>query len=225
MIQKQSNLGPTIAFVAPFAVFVGVMTIEKALSIPPQVAYPARFLLTLATVLLCSRRYLSFQFSNLWASVGIGIGVFVVWVAPDLLFGYRHSILFQNQVMGTVESSVPPELRQVAWFVFLRTASATALVPIVEELFWRGWLMRWLIDSNFLSVPLGRYQPAAFWITAILFASEHGPYWEVGLLAGVIYNWWMVRTRNLADCVLAHAVTNGVLCVYVVVTGRWQYLL
>jgi len=51
----------------------------------------------------------------------------------------------------------------------------------------------------------------SFWVTAALFAAEHGPYWDVGLLAGILYNWWMVRTGRLADCIVAHAVTNGLL--------------
>ena len=83
--------------------------------------------------------------------------------------------------------------------------------------------MRWIIDKDFTHVPLGTYTPMAFWAVAVLFASEHGPYWEVGLAAGVIYNWWMIRTRNLADCMLAHAVTNGLLSWYVLQTGQWQY--
>ena len=69
--------------------------------------------------------------------------------------------------------------------------------------------MRWLINPDFLKVPLGAYQAGAFWIVAVMFAAEHGPYWEVGLLAGIIYNWWMLRTRNVMDCIIAHAVTNG----------------
>ncbi len=48
---------------------------------------------------------------------------------------------------------------------------------------------------------------------AILFASEHGPYWDVGLITGVIYNWWMVRTKSVADCILMHAVTNAALSI------------
>ena len=96
-------------------------------------------------------------------------------------------------------------------------------VPILEELFWRGWLMRWLISPQFEKVPLGAYQAGAFWITAALFASEHGPYWDVGLIAGIAYNWWMVRTRSLGDCILAHAVTNACLCGYVVATRHWEY--
>jgi hypothetical protein len=74
-------------------------------------------------------------------------------------------------------------------------------------------------------VPLGRYTAVSFWAVALLFAAEHGPYWEVGLIAGVAYNWWLVRTRNLADCVLAHAVTNALLAGYVLVFNQWQYWL
>lgn len=215
----------TVGYIAPFLVFLGVMAAEKALSIPTQIAYPVRFTLTWITLLWFSRQYISLRPSMPVASVGIGLLVFIVWVAPDVLFGYRHSILFENSLTGTAVSSIPPELRTVTWFIVLRTVSSALLVPIVEELFWRGWLMRWMINNNFLAVPLGRYQASAFWLTALLFASEHGPYWEVGLLAGVIYNWWIVRTRNLADCILAHGVTNGVLSAYVLMSGHWEYWL
>ena len=67
---------------------------------------------------------------------------------------------------------------------------------MLEELFWRGWLMRWLIDHGFPQGSARHLRAAAFWMVALLFASEHGPYWEVGLAAGIIYNWWMVRTRT-----------------------------
>jgi CAAX prenyl protease-like protein len=86
-------------------------------------------------------------------------------------------------------------------------------------------LMRWLISANFESIPLGTWSARAFWIVAILFASEHGPYWDVGLAAGAIYNWWMLRTGKLGDLILAHAVTNACLAVYVVWSGRWEYWL
>ena len=99
------------------------------------------------------------------------------------------------------------------------------LIPILEELFWRGWLMRWLIRPQFQSVPLGQYTPAAFWIVALLFASEHGSYWEVGLLAGIAYNAWIVRTRNLANCILGDAITNLMLAAYVLLFDKWQYWL
>jgi len=98
-------------------------------------------------------------------------------------------------------------------------------VPVLEELFWRGWLMRWLVSTDFSKVPLGAFTSQSFWIVAVLFASEHGSYWDVGLAAGVLYNWWMVRTRSLGDCMVAHAVTNACLAWYVLVHDHWQYWL
>ena len=100
---------------------------------------------------------------------------------------------------------------------------AVLIVPIVEELFWRAWLMRWLVNPDFKKVALGTFTPLAFWVTAALFASEHGSYWDVGLLTGIIYNLWMIRTKSVADCILMHAVTNGALSAYVIITAQWQY--
>ena len=82
----------------------------------------------------------------------------------------------------------------------LRTARASLLVPVIEELFWRGCLPRWILDSRIDRVPLGQYSRLAFWATAALFAAEHGPYWEVGLVCvHVIYNWWMQRLRGRSE--------------------------
>jgi len=212
---------PTVGYVAPFAAYVAFL----AVPLPPQWLFPVRFVLVLALILLYSRPYLSLETSATLASIGIGIAVFGIWIGPDLLFGYRHHWLFENSILGKAGSSLDPSLQHDAFFLTIRVLSSVALVPVLEELFWRGWLMRWLIDIDFLKVPLGNYQTKAFWLVAILFASEHGSYWEVGLLAGIIYNWWIVRTKTLADCILAHAVTNGILAIYVMAAGQWQYWL
>ncbi len=203
------------------------MAIERQFGIPPQWGYPARFLLTSLVYPHFSRKTISFRFASPLGSIGLGILVFLVWVAPDLLFGtaYRHHWVFENSLLGAAASSAPATLKSNPFFVTVRFLGAAALVPVIEELFWRGWLMRWIARREFWKVPIGSYSPAAFWTVALLFGSEHGPYWEVGLLAGVAYNWWVIRTRSLADCVLAHAVTNAILCAYVVLTGNWQYWL
>jgi CAAX protease family protein len=216
---------PTLGYIAPFLVFVAMLGLEHQFSVPIQVGYPIRVALTLAALLLFSRPYASLCVSYPLSSIAMGVAVFAIWIAPDALFGYRHHWLFENSLTGSGAGSLPLQLQGNAIFLAVRVAGSMLLVPVIEELFWRAWLMRWLIDRNFEKVPLGTYIPSAFWLTAVLFASEHGPYWEVGLAAGVIYNWWMIRTKNLGDCILAHAVTNGALAVYVVTTGAWRYWL
>ena len=218
---------PTLSYIAPFLAFVGIMAIEKAAGLPTGWLYPIRVLAVTGILIAFSRAPLAVRPSHRLLSAALGAAVFVLWIAPDVLFGpgYRHHWLFQNPLTGANASSIPADLKSSIWFLVLRTASCTLLVPPVEELFWRGWLMRWFIDQDFLKLPLGTYTPGAFWVVALMFAAEHGPYWEVGLAAGIIYNWWMLRTHSLADCIVAHAVTNGLLSAYVLMTGQWQYWL
>ena len=186
--------------------------------------YPVRVAVLAGAIWLVSRPVLDLRMPHWAGSVALGLAVFVVWVGPDVLWpGYREHWLFQNSLTGKVSSSLPEEFRSDPMVLLFRAIRAAIIVPIVEELFWRGWLMRWLINNDFQKVPLGAYRSDSFWITAALFAVEHGPYWEVGLLAGVAYNWWMVRTKSLGDCILAHAVTNAVLSAYTVYGAHWHY--
>lgn len=213
-------------YVAPFAVFTLLLGLAKAAGVGPQVGYPARVLAAALVFWWCSRRLVSLKPSRPWASLLVGVAVFLIWVAPDLLWpGYRDLWLFHNPLTGAARSSAPESLRTDVVFLLFRVAGSALLVPVVEELFWRAWLMRWLISASFAGLPLGTYAARAFWLTAVLFACEHGPYWDVGLAAGVLYNLWMVRTRSLPDCILAHAATNACLAGHVLSAGAWQYWL
>ncbi len=211
---------PALPWVLPFAIFIALLAVQSAVPVPVW----ARLLLPAAAILAFSLPVLNKGPSAPVASVLLGIAVFVIWVGPDVIApAWRHSFLFNNALIHPL--TVTPEAdRSNPFFLVVRLAILTVAVPILEELFWRGWLMRWLINPDFEKVPLGTYAPMAFWIVAILFASEHGPFWDVGLITGVIYNWWMVRTKNIWDCIIAHAITNGALGAYVILGSHWEYL-
>jgi CAAX prenyl protease-like protein len=214
----------SIGYVAPFAVFLFFLAISPW--IPPDARWepPLRVAVLAVVCLICWPRAFSLRPSHWIASIALGGAVFILWIAPDLLLpGYRQTLLFSNGIVGHLHSSLQPAAVRSPWVLAWRTMRAVIIVPVVEEFFWRAWLMRWLIDTDFQKVPLGTYRPFAFWMTAILFASEHGPYWDVGLLTGVIYNLWMIRSKSVADCILMHAVTNAILSAYVVATAQWQY--
>lgn len=223
---------PSLAYVAPFVIFLGLLALSRVLLLPPvatQAGFVALMLLALAVVarpVLLAERGKAVRVRHWIPTLILGVAVFALWIAPDHFFpGYRHFWLFENPLMGKPESSLPEAARSQPLALWLRAFRAVIIVPVVEELFWRGWLMRWLISLDFESVPLGAWSAQAFWIVAVLFASEHGAYWDVGLAAGVLYNWWMVRTRSLGDLILAHAVTNACLSAYVAWSGRWEYWL
>lgn len=215
----------SVPYVLPFAVLMILLGGATYLGAGAPWAYPVRTAAVAAVLVVWSRPVIQLRPQRWAGSVLIGLAVFVVWIGPELLFpGYRNHWLLSNAITGSGGAGVPPPgVRANLVFLFFRVAGAALVVPVAEELFWRAWLMRRIVSADFESVPLGAWNPLAFWLTAILFASEHGAYWDVGLAAGIAYNWWMVRTRSLADCILAHAVTNGALAVYVLWAGAWQY--
>lgn len=214
----------TLAYIAPFFAFVALMMLGNWLGLAPGLAYPLRTAGAAITWFVLSRRLVSLRPARPLASAALGVAVFAIWIGPELLQpGYRSHWLFQNVLTGALPSGPPVNLRNDAGFLAVRVFGSTVVVPVVEELFWRGWLMRWLVKKHVWEVPLGTYAWRAFWLSAVLFAAEHGPYWDVGLAAGVAYNWWMVRTKSLADCMLAHAVTNGCLAYFVLQTRAWWY--
>lgn len=213
----------TIAWVGPFVVFAMWLLVDKHIPLANPWREIARDLVLALAIIGFSRRVLPSSAPNWLGSIALGVGVFAIWIAPDALVpGWRTHWLFQNAITGRVRESIATrELTPL--MLLLRTMRAALLVPVIEELFWRGWLPRWLQSSRFDRIPLGQYTSLAFWATAPLFAAEHGPYWEVGLICGIAYNWWMRRTRSLGDLMLTHAVTNLALSIYVVATGRYEF--
>jgi CAAX protease family protein len=101
-------------------------------------------------------------------------------------------------------------------------AGAVLVVPVMEELFWRSFAMRWIQDHDFLAVPPSRVGLKALGIGAVLFGLEHH-LWFAGILAGLAYGWLYLRTGNLWVPILSHAVTNGLLGAWVLYTRSWEF--
>jgi CAAX prenyl protease-like protein len=154
-----------------------------------------------------------------WAiGVVAGILVLVVWVAPEKLFApfmITQPTGFDPNAFGLTD-----ELR---WgVVAMRLLGASIVVPVMEELFWRSFLMRLLVSSDFRRVGVGTFRILSFAVVACLFGLEHHR-WIVGIAAGLIYGGLLVWRRDLFTCVLAHGVTNLGLGIYVLQTRQWTF--
>ena len=149
-------------------------------------------------------------------ALAVGVGVFVLWVNLDAPW--------MALSIGATEPFVPRTAAGgLDWpLIVVRIAGAALLVPVMEELFWRSFLMRWIQQPVFEAV-----QPAAVGLRAVVlstfvFVLAH-TLWLAAIVAGLAYAWLYIRTGKLWTAVIAHAVTNGVLAVWVVVTGNWQF--
>jgi CAAX prenyl protease-like protein len=161
-----------------------------------------------------------------WVAVFIGILVFIIWVLPEgwypqIKLGSRE---FNPFKLGSSEFN--PYTFGKGWIVYtliaFRLMGAAVVVPIFEELFWRSFALRWLIKEEFTSVPIGAFTWFSCTVIVLGFGFEHHR-WFVGILAGILYNALLYYKKNVSDCIIAHAVTNLLLGIYVLVTQQWTF--
>jgi CAAX prenyl protease-like protein len=121
----------------------------------------------------------------------------------------------------------PTALHSVPWYaagtwLLIRLMGYVVLAPLAEELAFRGFLLRRLIHADFHDVPIGRFSWLSFVASSLLFGALHGRLWFAATVAGMLFALALYRRRSFGDAVLAHATTNGLIALYVFVTGRWS---
>ncbi len=197
---KRWREDPVIARCAPFAAFIVLLTLASVLSLSGTAV--ARNLIVLAILVWFWRSYSELHKAPPLAApqwllaIAVGVGIFVLWIYLD-----------QDWAVLSRSPGFDPrgEDGSVNWPLALaRLAGFALVVPVMEELFWRSFLLRWIA------------------ITTVLFALEHNQ-WLAGAIAGAGYNWLYMRTGNLRVAVLAHAITNGVLGAWILYSGNWQF--
>lgn len=148
----------------------------------------------------------------------IGLAALAVWISPQWIFG------MSPRTEG-FDPTFFEENTGLYWMtVVTRFARLVVVVPLAEEIFWRGFLMRYLVNEKWRTVPFGTYTRLSFFVVAVLFMFEHTlEDWPAALVTGILYNLVAVRTKSLAACVIAHAVTNLGLGLYIMSTRQWGF--
>jgi CAAX prenyl protease-like protein len=210
-------------FVAPFVVFALFLVAGQLTGADPLLVYPIQ-------TVVCGWLLIGARASYPWKPFGwraaaegvlAGVLVLAIWVAPQAL------LHLPPRIAGGFNPA-PLLSGRPAWFypatIFLRFLRLAVVVPWLEEVFWRGFLLRRLVTEDFQDVPFGTFTPRSFGIVCAGFMLEHAMAdWPAALLAGAIYNIVAIRTRSLPACILAHAVTNLLLGFYVMRTQQWGF--
>lgn len=217
-------MSPLFVRSLPFGLYIAILIMESLL--PDQVPgfdlrwlYPMKAGLVALALALLWRHYTELKsyalpYRYLLLSLGVGLLVCVLWIQLDadwMLIGELGNGFNPTDANGKIDWM---------WVAF-RLSGAALVVPVMEELFWRSFIQRWLQKSDFLSLPPAQIGLKALLVASALFAVEHLQ-WLAGLVAGLAYGWLYIRTRNLWTPIIAHAVTNGALGAYVVNTRQWS---
>ena len=147
-------------------------------------------------------------------AIAVGFAVFFAWIHLD-----HGWMAFES---GPGFNPTRPD-GTIDWTLAgLRLFGLVLVVPVMEELFWRSFVMRWIDARDFLAFDAKRASWRAFAISSALFASEHS-LWLAGLIGGLAYGWVYMRSANLWMPVVSHTITNGTLAIWILATGHWRF--
>jgi CAAX prenyl protease-like protein len=217
---SQLQAHPAFPFVVPYVLFALVGLGHGLHPLAIYVTYALKTALVSWALIHCWKRYplrwLSLR--DFWGAVAVGLLGLAAWVLPyeflsnpaQLTTAYDPAAHFENRAL-------------VVLLICIRVIGATFTVPLMEEIFIRGFLQRYLCNSQFDAVPIGSYTHFSFWFTTVVFAITHGSEWHVAFIVGIIFGVWYIYTRSLSAVVVAHAVTNFALAIYVIVSGKTYF--
>lgn len=172
--------------------------------------YPLKISVVAGLLWVLQNHYDELRPNYSWLAIAVGLAAIAIWIAIDPFY---PKMVAKGEVFN-------PSGRWM--FIGFRVIGAVIVVPLMEELFWRGFLIRWLVEEDFKKVPVGTYTLPSFMITMVLFSMEHRE-WLAGLLCGALYNWLYYRRKSLFACVVAHAVSNAALAAWVLWRGDWKF--
>jgi exosortase E/protease (VPEID-CTERM system) len=212
---KYSGESPAIrAYLVPFLAILAATFVSKAASGNFEWLYPLRFVA--AAFALCyfwpELKTLNWRFG--WGAPVAGVAVFLVWIAPTWLTGH-----FAASRIGPALAALSPAARW-SWISF-RVAAAVITVPLAEELAFRGYLARRFMSWDFDSVPFTGLTVLSVCLSSAVFGLMHGQQWLVGILAGLAYAFVLRWRGRFGDAVVAHAVSNLLLAIWVLGFGDW----
>jgi CAAX prenyl protease-like protein len=224
-LRKKMEASPEYARVAPLFIFCVITTAGGLLGGDWKFWLYALKVLIGAWLVWEMRPFVpEMRWAFSWEAVVVGVIVFGIWVGLDPYYP-RNNLLFKD----TKESLWNPferfgEGSTLAWtLIGIRIAGMTLVVPPLEEVFYRSFLYRYFVRTNFQEMPFRRFHPTSFIVTSAIFGILHYQ-WLAGILCGMAFQWLAIRKNRLGDAMTAHAITNFLLGAWVVWKGAWEFL-
>jgi CAAX prenyl protease-like protein len=207
---------PTLPYLLPLLAILSTAAVFQLTSSGFDWLYPLRVGAAAGALWWCASAYRGMNWRIGWISPALGAVAFAFWIGFELFVESGPNV------------GMPPPLREAAepwrftWLAF-RVLGSVVAVPVAEELAFRAFLLRRFMSPDFQSVRWQSVSWIAILLTSLAFGALHGPRWLAGTIAGAIYAIAMLRRGSIGDAAAAHATTNALLAVWVLIGNHWQF--
>jgi CAAX prenyl protease-like protein len=210
---------PSLLRTIPFAIFLGLTFCQGQFGEASRYWFYLAKIVMGAWMLWIVRPWIAeMRWAVSWEAIGVGVVVFAIWIGLDPFYPKLPGA-------GTPwnpQSQFGKHSTLATLFIGVRLIGVTLVVPPLEEVFYRSFVYRWIVNPDFQSVPLGRFAWIPFLVTSAVFGFEHHE-WLAGILCGFAYQGLVCWKKRLGDAMTAHALTNFLLGVYVIWKGAWNF--
>lgn len=219
-----------LARIVPFALYIVFLavggTLAGWLGMDARWMYALQIASVIAALLYFRRHYIELLAvrdaaapplsgaSGWLVALGLGVAVWALWIWLDF-----SPFAFEP---GKGYAPLDEGGALIMALVVVRIFGAAVVVPVMEELFWRSFIMRWLDSPNFLAVAARSVTLRSLLFSSIAFGFEHGQ-WAAGIVAGLAYGWLYRASGRLWLPIVSHGLTNLLLGLWVVYTAQWQF--
>jgi hypothetical protein len=156
-----------------------------------------------------------------WEALAVGVAIFALWVGLD---GRYPRLARLEAGAGWDPHRQFGHGSAMAWLcIVVRMAGSTLVVPPLEEVFYRSFLYRYLVNTRFQAMAFNQFHALSVVVTALVFGLAHPERWVAAILCGLAYQGLVLRKNRLGDAIAAHAITNFLLGIWVVWKGQWHY--
>jgi len=226
-VSNPSSRSKLVAYILPFGLFIILLALSGPIKMlgdsfwlqsPEYWLFPLQTFICAGVLIWYWRQYDFHGLKRVLFTLAIGLLVFVLWISPQAFFGF-----------GARTEGFNPETfagQPAAYWstVLLRFLRLVIVVPLVEEIFWRGFLLRYFINDKFETVPFGAFSWLSFAVVTIGFTFAHSSAdWIAAAITGALFNLVAYRTKSLGACVIAHALTNLLLGIWIMNTKQWGF--
>jgi exosortase E/protease (VPEID-CTERM system) len=207
---------PTAAYLMPLLALVGVHMATGLFTTGLPLLYPLGILAGAAMLWRHRADYpWLFRLQWSWEAAALGVAAFVLWIALEPAADPTASAAWREEL-----AALPVPLAAL-WLAF-RVLGSVIVVPVAEELAFRGYLLRRLFSADFTSIAFSRFGWASLLVSSAAYGLLHER-WLAGILAGMVFAFAQYRRGRLTDAVLAHAVTNLLVAVHAIGWQRWSF--